>query len=96
MLRLSRGWRWPGIVLFFGLVLGISGPAGAAAPELRITPNEVEIGSFFEGAQVDLQGTIPGGEPRPPSTSSVRAGGPGCGCRWGKSGSIMSLPFTWR
>lgn len=61
MLRPSSGWRWPGVALFFGLVLGISGPARAAAPELRITPNEVEIGSFFEGAQVELQGTIPGG-----------------------------------
>jgi uncharacterized protein (TIGR02186 family) len=61
MLRLSSGWRWPGVVLFFGLVLGISGPTRAAALELRVSPNEVEIGSFFEGAQVELQGSIPAG-----------------------------------
>lgn len=61
MLRPSSGWRWSGVVLVFGLALGLSGPAHAAAPELRIIPNEVEIGSFFEGAQVELQGTIPEG-----------------------------------
>jgi uncharacterized protein (TIGR02186 family) len=61
MLRPNRGWRRSGVVLLFGLVLGISGPAGAAAPELRVSPNEVEIGSFFEGAQVELKGSIPAG-----------------------------------
>ena len=61
MLRPGRGWQGVTAVLMFGLVLGLSGDAAAAAPELRLVPNEVEIGSFFEGAQVELQGTIPEG-----------------------------------
>jgi len=63
MLRLSRGGKLMVAVLMFGLVLGLAGAgaAAAAAPELRLVPNEVEIGSFFEGARVELQGTIPPG-----------------------------------
>jgi hypothetical protein len=47
--------------LFFGLALGAYGAAQAAAPEFQVTPDAVEVGSFFEGAQVELQGAIPPG-----------------------------------
>ncbi len=58
MLRPSRGWKRAVVVWFFVLVTGLSGAAGAAATELQLVPNEVEIGAFFEGAQVELQATI--------------------------------------
>lgn len=61
MLSLKSGWRWSGVVLFFILLLGLAGPAAAAAPELHLSPNQVAVGTFFDGAEVKIQGTIPAG-----------------------------------
>lgn len=61
MTRPNRGGNWVVAVLSCLLVLALAGAAHAAAPELQLVPNEVEIGAFFEGAQVELQGTIPAG-----------------------------------
>lgn len=55
----SMGKWW--LFMILGLTLGLAGPAGAVSPELRLSPNEVDIGTFFEGATVELKGTIPAG-----------------------------------
>lgn len=60
MPKISSGSRWSGVILFFSLVL-LSGPARAVAADLRIVPNEVDVGAFFQGAEVELRGTIPPG-----------------------------------
>ena len=61
MVRRAGGMgKWSGILLILGLLLGLTGPA-AAAPEVRLSPETVEIGTFFEGAAVELKGTIPAG-----------------------------------
>ncbi len=57
----SRVGQGAAAVLAFLLALGLAGAAGAAAAELQLVPNEVEIGAFFDGAQVKLQGAIPAG-----------------------------------
>ena len=36
-------------------------PAAAAAPELRLSPNQVDVGTFFDGAKVKVEGSIPAG-----------------------------------
>jgi hypothetical protein len=50
--------------LFGGLavVLALALPAlPGAAQELQVTPNEIEIGAFFQGARVEVKGEIPPG-----------------------------------
>lgn len=61
MLSSKSSLWWSGVILFFALTMGLTGSATAAAPELRLSPNQVDIGTFFEGATVEIQGTIPAG-----------------------------------
>ncbi|MFZ5452487.1 MAG: TIGR02186 family protein [Thermodesulfobacteriota bacterium] len=61
MLSSKSGWRWSGVAWFFSLLLGLAGPASAAAPDLRLSPNQVDVGTFFDGAEVKIQGVIPAG-----------------------------------
>lgn len=61
MTRPIRGGTLAVAVFSCLLALALAGAAGAASPELQLVPNEVEIGAFFAGAQVELQGTIPAG-----------------------------------
>jgi uncharacterized protein (TIGR02186 family) len=59
--RVGGAWKWLGVLGILGLLLGLAGPAGAAPPELRLSPETVEIGSFFEGAVVEVKAAIPAG-----------------------------------
>jgi uncharacterized protein (TIGR02186 family) len=49
------------LVLSLGLVLGLSGLAPAVSPDLRLSPERVEVGTFFEGAEVQVTGEMPAG-----------------------------------
>lgn len=53
----------PVAALLLGLVvvLGWSGAAVAAAPDLLVVPDLVEIGAFFQGQEVGVSGEIPPG-----------------------------------
>lgn len=48
-----------GVALLLALLR--PGLAGAANSDFQVIPNEVEIGAFFQGAQVTVQGEIPPG-----------------------------------
>lgn len=57
LINLSRQAAWLGLmVLLAGAV-----PARAAEPMLTISPAQVQIGAFFNGATVTVSGTIPAG-----------------------------------
>jgi hypothetical protein len=43
------------------LVAMLSLPAQAASPGVQVTPNEVEIGAFFDGASLKVAGEFPAG-----------------------------------
>ncbi len=45
-----------GVALLLALIR--PGLAGAATSDLQVIPNEIEIGAFFQGAQVTVQGEI--------------------------------------
>ncbi|OGP72457.1 MAG: hypothetical protein A2Y80_10955 [Deltaproteobacteria bacterium RBG_13_58_19] len=59
----SRGLCGRIIWLFLGLLVlaGLPGGAPAASPELLITPEQIDIGTFFQGVQVQITGEIPKG-----------------------------------
>ena len=44
-----------------GLLLAAGLPARAAEPGLKISPDQVQIGAFFNGQTVTVSGTIPAG-----------------------------------
>ena len=48
-------------ILVLGLLLAGALPARAAEPGLTISPAQVQIGAFFNGATVTVSGTIPAG-----------------------------------
>jgi len=50
-------------VAWLGLAVLLAGvlPAGAAAPNLKLSPAAVQIGAFFNGQTVTVSGTIPAG-----------------------------------
>jgi hypothetical protein len=54
---------WPALALCLPLllVLGLSGKAGAEGATLQVTPDVVEINSFFNGHNVTVTGTVPEG-----------------------------------
>jgi hypothetical protein len=50
------------LLLGWGLAWGAPAPAAAAAaPEVQVSPNVVEIGAFFHGERVQVTGKIPPG-----------------------------------
>jgi uncharacterized protein (TIGR02186 family) len=48
-------------IIMMGMSLWISSPVLAASPDLRLTPQSIEIGAFFTGAQLKVAGEIPTG-----------------------------------
>lgn len=57
LINLSHQAVWLGLVVL--LAAGL--PARAAEPGLKLSPAEVQIGSFFNGQTVTVSGTIPAG-----------------------------------
>jgi hypothetical protein len=49
------------LLLGIGLVFGVPALAGAASPDLQVSPNVLEIGAFFRGGQITVTGKIPQG-----------------------------------
>jgi hypothetical protein len=58
-----RIWNWPiaAWCLPLLLFLGLTGPARAEALTLQVSPDLVEITSFFQGHLVTVSGTLPSG-----------------------------------
>jgi hypothetical protein len=61
MQGLSYGRILGTLLLGWGLAWGAPAPAAAAAPEVQVSPNVVEIGAFFHGDRVQVTGKIPPG-----------------------------------
>jgi hypothetical protein len=59
----SRVWGRRTLIYCLPLlvVLGLAGKAGAAGVTLQVTPDVVEINSFFNGHKVTVTGTVPAG-----------------------------------
>ena len=51
------------LILLLGAVLVAAVPAVAAdfTPEIKVSPPEVQISTFFNGAQIEVEGKIPAG-----------------------------------
>jgi hypothetical protein len=48
-------------MLMTGLLLAGACPAGAAEPTLKVSPDVVQIGTFFSGQRIKVEGVIPEG-----------------------------------
>jgi hypothetical protein len=59
----SRAWRWLTMAwcLPVLLVLGLAGSVQAESATLQVTPDVVEISSFYQGRNVTVTGTLPPG-----------------------------------
>ena len=68
----SRVWGWPTICwcLPVLVVLCLAGEVRAQAVTLQVTPDVVEINSFYNGHNVTVTGTVPGVSI--PAVASVR------------------------
>jgi hypothetical protein len=56
-----RGWLTISLCLPLLLVLGLAGSAQAESATLQVTPDVVEVSSFFQGRNVTVTGTLPEG-----------------------------------
>ena len=57
----GAGGKYNAGILGILLVAMLSLPAQAASPGVQVTPNEIEIGAFFDGASVTVAGEFPAG-----------------------------------
>lgn len=48
-------------MIVLGVGVWLSSPVSAASPDLRLTPQSIEIGAFFTGAELKVAGEIPKG-----------------------------------
>ncbi len=56
------GWLTISLCLPLLLVLGLAGQAKAESPALQVSPDVVEINTFFQGRYVTVTGTLPKGQ----------------------------------
>lgn len=59
----ARGIKWniPAGFIFLMAVSLIPGAASATSAKIRLFPDQVEVGTFFDGAEVSFDGEIPAG-----------------------------------
>jgi hypothetical protein len=60
----TRAWNWLTVVWVLPLLLalGLAGEVKAESPTLQLSPDLVEINSFYQGRNVAVGGTVPAGQ----------------------------------